>query len=90
MLELSVIVAVPAGSNVIPPVVDPIVFPLIVILPVEICVGLTIVVLVPSVNVIPVKLVTSKFGVVKLTAPVLKFTENKSPTLKFPAWSTLL
>ena len=71
----------PLGSIVIPPVVLLKVFPAKTKLPVLTVVGFITVTLVPSVNVIPVKLVTSKVGAAKLTAPVSKFTVNKSPTL---------
>ena len=79
--EFKLISSDPLGSNVILPVVLLKVLPERTKLPVCTLVGLMIVTLLPSVNVIPVKLVTSNVGPVKLTAPVSKFTLNKSPTL---------
>ena len=82
--------SLPFGSMLMGPVLLLNVLPASTKLPVCTAVGLTMVTLVPSVNVIPVKLEISKLGAAKLTAPVSKFTLNKSPTRKLPTWSTLL
>ena len=78
------------GSNINSPAIVLIVFPANTKLPLVMPVGFTVVVCVPSVKLIPVKLLTSNAGPVKLTAPVSKFTSNNLPTLKCPFWSTEL
>ena len=90
VFALTVTFSVPVGSITNPPDKVLIVFPDNNILPVCTLYGLTILVLDPSVKLIPVSPVISNVGALKLTDPVSKLTLNKLPTLKLPDWSTLV
>ena len=72
------------------PVEEVNVLPANVKLPVVTCVGSTIVVLAPSVKLMPASELTSKLPAANVTAPVSKSTLKNSPTRKLPLWSTLL